>query len=484
MSELSTYNRKRDFSHTPEPAGRLKRGRGDRFVIQKHAARRLHYDFRLELDGVLKSWAVPKGPSLDPTEKRLAVEVEDHPLSYATFEGRIPEHQYGAGQVEIWDRGSWRCEGDAREQLRKGHLRFSLDGEKLHGRWDLVRTRQRGDKPSWLLIKVREAAAAPVSDGPSRRKPDSGSVEPRRRAAPSPSEPSRAERAAATLRLTHPGKILFPPDGPTKQELAAYYARVVRRMWPHVEGRPLAFLRCPDGIKGECFFQKHLEADPESSGLGEVSIVEKKGETEYRYLVEPVGLLSAVQLGALELHTWGSQVSSLERPDTLVFDLDPAPDVRWADVVRAAHELRALLARLKLKSYPKLTGGKGIHVQVPIATRYAWDDVKRFCEQVALTLVGAAPERYTATAGKALRQGKIYIDYLRNQRGAHYIAAFSPRAREGAPIAVPVSWTALTGRLRPNAYTVRTIDKYLTTYKRNPWGDYFRLEQKILPLEK
>jgi len=297
------------------------------------------------------------------------------------------------------------------------------------------------------------------------------------------SAPTEPLASGNEVTLTHPDKILFPPDGPTKKELADYYARVEGRMWPHVERRPLALLRCPNGPDKGCFFHKHVDERRVEPGLAALALQEKGGIQQYRYLVAPIGLRSLVQLAALELHVWGSSSEDPEHPDQLVFDLDPSPEVGWDQVVVAAGAVRKLLARLKLKSFPKLTGGKGVHIHVPIARRYDWEQIKNFCQTVARQLAEDHPALFTVSTLKVKRTGKIFIDYLRNQRGALYVVPFSPRARPDAPIAAPISWKALPQHLPANLYTVRTIDKYLQTYKRDPWPSYFKLSQPIALLE-
>lgn len=857
MAQLTEYKRKRNFRVTSEPPARVAGKKGHSFIIQKHAARRLHYDFRLELDGVLKSWAVPKGPCLDPGVKRLAVEVEDHPLSYGSFEGTIPHGEYGGGSVIVWDRGTWEPEGDPHAGLRQGRLHFSLHGEKLSGRWNLIRGRSAAaGKPQWLLIKSRDEAAQPAAacdveaarpesvltgvrieqvaarvdakgrlrprraggratlrkprqprsrgtaevvaqarrtDAPpvpqdpaepsplpdfiapqlavlvsapppgeryfhevkldgyrvlargvysrgtpevvlrtrtgkdwtdkfaaiaeavacldvdsvyldgevvaldeegrsdfqrlqnslngrsdavlyycvfdllylngydlrprplwerkelleallshnphpllryskhstgsglalwrrccrqrleglvckDRRapyvssrtadwvkvkcknrqefiivgytdpkgtrahlgalllaahapggalryagrvgtglriktlrelkeqlsalktaKPPVAEVPPSREitwvkphlvaevefseftaenllrhasflglradkpaaevvlevpaSAPSPRRaPSAKSEAPAAFPLTHPDKILFAPDGPTKSELADYYARVTERMWPYVQGHPLALLRCPDGIKGPCFFHKHLVSASAEPGLATIDISEKHGPRHYRYLDAPVGLRSLVQLGVLELHLWGSLADDVEHPIELVFDLDPAPEVPWVRTVEGARRVRRLLQRLGLRCFVKLSGGKGMHLHVPIAPRYDFSLAKRFCHAVARQLAEEQPSLFTVALAKRERAGKIFLDYLRNGRGATYIAPFSARARAGAPIAVPIPWTALDKDLSPSAYTVRTLATYLRRYPRDPWAGYAGLRQPIAML--
>jgi bifunctional non-homologous end joining protein LigD len=871
---LTEYHRKRDFQRTPEPTGgkaekkrRKQAAPARRFVIQKHAASRLHYDFRLEHDGVLKSWAVPKGPSLDPADKRLAVEVEDHPVDYGDFEGVIPKGQYGGGSVLLWDRGTWEPEGDAAEALRRGKLEFSLDGEKLHGRWLLVRTGSDGGKPQWLLRKLADEAARPgdgavteerpesvetgrtieeigkrpsrvwrsdrardaaidpssltnarrgplpafvppqlatlVSDVPrgpgwvheikldgyralcrlekgrarliTRRENDwteqfgrigaaaaflpaqtalldgevvwlaadgrtdfqalqgalgegrderlfyfafdllhldgwdlrrtpllqrkgalrallaaapaeaaplrfsdhvegdgeaflrqacahglegivakradgpyrekrghdwlkvkclaeqelvivgytdpSGSrqglgallvgvhekgklryagkvgtgfdsrtlndllrrLKPLERSTPAVADPPRgykargahwvepklvaqvaftgwtddgvlrhpsfkglredkpasevtrevaeappaakakrptkakpalrsadkrpakspAKRAAqrpakstrkvsrtgsaskssavevAGVRITNPDRVLYPEQGLTKLELVRYYEHVADRMLPYLLGRPLALVRCPGGRDKGCFYQKHI-AEGVPPELVEVPVVEQSGEHAAYVAVESLqGLLLLPQMGVLEVHPWGSRRQHLDKPDVLIFDLDPGPGVAWPDVLAAARDLRRLLRELGLESFPKLSGGKGLHVVVPIVPELEWEPAKAFTKAVVQLLASRDPDRYVTTMAKAKRGGKIFLDYLRNGFGNTAVAPYSTRARPGAPVTTPVRWEELGPKLAPDHYTVRNIGRRLATLRRDPWEGFFTAKQKV-----
>ncbi|HVH06837.1 MAG TPA: DNA polymerase ligase N-terminal domain-containing protein, partial [Myxococcota bacterium] len=328
---LRTYRAKRRFDRTPEPAGsgsrRARKPRALRYVIQKHAARSLHYDFRLELDGVLLSWSVPKGPSLSPQEKRLAVRTEDHPLDYADFEGVIPKGEYGGGAVIVWDRGTWTPEGDARKDLERGRLTFDLHGEKLRGRWHLVRTRLDGGKrENWLLFKSRDAEAdaerdvvaeepasaatgrtiESVAEAPKRvwhsNRKTAGAKPARRAASGDPLELVRA--LPLPYPLTNLEKVLYPEIGLRKGDVLAYYAVVADRMLPDLAGRVLTLVRCPDGRDRHCFFQKHA-TDGVPKAVQRVPIEEEGGKREpYMAVRDLAGLLALPQLGALEIHAW------------------------------------------------------------------------------------------------------------------------------------------------------------------------------------
>ena len=510
---LQRYQRKRDFAQTPEPKGTLagSRRRGLRFVVHKHAARQLHYDFRLELEGTLKSWAVPKGPSLDPAEKRLAVHVEDHPIEYGKFEGVIPEKQYGAGSVVVWDRGTWVPEGDPLRGYRDGHLKFSLAGKKLRGGWALVRMKGRGPagKEPWLLIKERDAEARPghgadllaeapasVKSGRTVEEVASGRRAPRARPSPRKAakriavrkgKPPRGRSGAAkkalsspaiaTVKITHPERVVYPDAGITKLMVAEYYARVAPKLLQYVAGRPLSIVRCPDGVQGACFFQKHVR-EYQIPGVREALIEDGSGRNPYFVADTERALAGLAQMNALELHVWGARLAAIERPDTLVLDLDPDPDLPWARVVAAARQARALLHELDLEAFLKTTGGKGLHVVVPLEARHGWDAVKRFAERIAVHLAGTRPDEFTATMSKAKRSGKIFVDYLRNARGATAVALYSLRARPGATVAAPLSWDELSAGVSPSDFTIDTVPERISRGK-DPWADYARRRQRL-----
>jgi bifunctional non-homologous end joining protein LigD len=327
---------------------------------------------------------------------------------------------------------------------------------------------------------VREAPA-PTNDGKARP--------PRARAArpvagargdPAPGRAAGREDVVLGVRLTNPDKVLWPAAGITKRDLALYYEAVAERMLPLVEGRPLMLLRCPDGSRRDCFHQKHLEG-PAPKGLRTVPIAEHGARRAYATVASPQGLVALAQMGALELHVWGSRADRLERPDRVVFDLDPAPDVPFASVVSAARDLRDRLEALGLASFPATTGGKGLHVHVPIERVHAWEDVRRFARLVADRLVEAEPRRYVATASKARRAGRIYVDWLRNVRGATAVAPYSPRARDGATVATPLSWDEVTARLRPDRWTIATVPRRVAGRAADPWRRYGDVPGRLAP---
>lgn len=843
---LKEYRRKRDFKKTSEPEpGGLQRGShsgavGGRYVIQKHAARRLHYDLRLEQDGVFKSWAVPKGPSLEAGAKNLAVRVEDHPLEYGDFEGVIPRGEYGGGTVMLWDRGQWtpieeKGKGGSKGKNDENHIDFVLVGEKLRGAWTLVRTKSKHgeDADNWLLIKrsdnahgeskitdrsvatgrtMEQIAAdrnrtwsrkggeisedidvpdadqldgarkgmlpvtplaalatlakdAPVGDewlheikfdgyrilarlengkaslisrngidwtrrfpeiaalvqalpvesavldgevvsyapdgassfrglqealsvgrthnlvyqafdlqylngydlkscglrvrkqglkellaaggftplagirftehiqgmGPrfaeqacklglegiickrvdsrymaGRTKnwlkvkctareellicgytdaggarsgfgslvlgawhrdqiiycgkvgtgfsdsvlrslsarmrkltmqsssvsnpppekvkwidpqliaeveftewtrdgvlrhpsfrglredrdpqditlppdaPDPGKPKPKQvgiptTAVPKPSHPGKTPtRDSATIAgvtITNASRVLFPDAGVTKLEIAQFYEEIGQWIVPQLSCRPLSLVRCPEGLGGECFFQKHPR-ETISKSIPRVLIDEKNGPRPYLYVKSVADIVGLVQFGALELHVWGSRVNDVEHPDILVFDLDPGPNVPNSQLLIVAQELRERLADLGLNSFARTTGGKGLHLVVPIDPVDDWTTVKEFSHQVAQQYAQTNSSRVTSNMAKARRRGRIFIDYLRNGRGATAIGSFSTRARPGAPVAVPVSWDEMTEALRPDRFTVENLRRRLAALRSDPWEGF------------
>ncbi|MFR0673455.1 DNA ligase D [Enterobacterales bacterium AW_CKDN230030176-1A_HGKHYDSX7] len=818
---LQEYQRKRDFAATPEPSGDAQGEATDhalQFCIQKHDASHLHYDFRLELDGTLKSWAVPKGPSLDPSVKRLAVHVEDHPLDYAEFEGHIPDGHYGAGDVIVWDRGTWEPEGDPQAAYAKGKLRFRLNGEKLSGTWNLFRTRLAGKKEQWMLVKSHDDQARSESDyrivedqpdsvisdrtlGPrSKAKPASSStakrspkaskahsrpatmgghglpdrLEPQlatlvdappegdwryevkfdgyrilarldgddvklftrsgndwsaklpyqvealralgvdsawldgevvvtdaeghadfqalqnafdtarsetityyvfdlpflggqdlrqqplgaRRTAlqallaesdspvlkysqdfdepvdsllesacslqlegligkradslysgrrsqdwiklkckqrqefvivgytdpkgsrsrfgalllglhdpdddtlryagrvgtgfttetldslharltplhtqhtplanpptgaqargvhwlrpqllaevayaqmtreglvrhavfhgvrddkpaeaidlerPLPSVKVAQPTPRATLRLTHPERVIDPSHGLTKRQVADYYASVAERILPHLQARPVALVRAPDGLGGELFFQKN-------AGHLKIPGMRTYPKTEVGQPVMiidgPEALLGAVQMNTVELHTWNATDKAFDRPDRFVLDLDPDPALPWKAMVEATQLTLTLLDELGLQAFLKTSGGKGMHVVVPLTRRASWDEVKDFTHALVDHLAGLFPERLSGVAGPQNRIGRIFIDYLRNGRGATTVCPFSLRTREGLPVSVPIDREELSTLKGANQWHLGNIGERLRQTQ-DPWAAFWSVRQSI-----
>jgi bifunctional non-homologous end joining protein LigD len=286
----------------------------------------------------------------------------------------------------------------------------------------------------------------------------------------------------AGVRVTHPNRVVFAGQKITKKKLIEYSLGVKDLILPHVANRPLSLVRFPSGAEGDGFFQKHA-----SPGFPDqfkpIVIREKEGKGEYLYIEDESGLVACVQMGVLELHIWGSHIGTIEKPDRIVFDLDPDEAVTFATVKEAAKEMRDRLKELGLESFAMATGGKGIHVVVPLTPRDDWDDVRVFAEAMARTLAAENPERYLAEMSKARRKGRIFIDYLRNGRGATAICPFSTRARKGAPLAWPVAWNALAKLDSAHEATVDNAQALLKARRKDPWAGYFDVDQ-VLPLEK
>jgi len=722
---LRDYNRKRNFDVTAEPPGRPGASpSGHTFVVQKHAARRLHYDFRLELDGALKSWSVPKGPSFDPTAKRLAVAVEDHPIDYGGFEGTIPHGEYGGGTVLLWDRGTWQPVGDAAASLAAGHLKFDLFGDKLRGRWALVRLKARpnargrkgddGDR-NWLLVKDRDAHARPESEwnvtearpesvesgrdlpaiakesdrvwhsnrnrpepadltgargapmpatvelvrarraravpegddwiheiaiagtrvmarasggrirlldeggrdrsqewaplvkalgalpalefivdavataltpagGTSAEPPPSvlylidllyldgqdlrssplverkallskllasagtagglrfadhivgrgaetfaaacalhapGVVSKRAQGAyrsgtkkapswrivscddpppreagarvrPSSAAPARRssgkrakgspppddEARIAGVKLTHPERMLYPEAGVTKHELARYYEDVAHFLVPYVEDRPLTLVRSPDGVGGKSFYVRHAGVWAPSE-LRQFKIASGTGSGTTMIADDPAGLVALAQMNVLEIHAWNARVSRLDQPDRMVFDLDPGPQVSWNAVVSAAFKVRDVLGQFDLESFVKTTGSKGLHVVVPLSGGASFTDTLTFSRDLAQALARSEPHLYSAGLAKAGREDKIFIDYLRNRRGATSVSVYSTRAQPTASVSVPIAWGALGMDTRSDSFHVTDRAGWFAKRRVDPWAGYALTRQKL-----
>lgn len=288
---------------------------------------------------------------------------------------------------------------------------------------------------------------------------------------------SHPEKVAG-VPLTHPDRVLYPELGLTKLDLAEFYARISEWILPHIVERPLSLLRCPEGRGKECFFQRHAGTGVPRH-LKPVAIVERKARREYLFLEDERGLVSLAQMSVLEIHPWGSRVERIEEPDRLILDLDPGPRVTWPRVVGAARKIRGVLQELAMTSFVKTTGGKGLHVVLPLGPRQSWTVLKEFSRAIALEMVRRSPREFTADPLKAARPGKIFVDYLRNSRGATAVAAYSTRARAGAPVSTPVAWSELDAGLPSDHYTIESLPRRLDRLKRDPWGGFSELRQGI-----
>ena len=280
------------------------------------------------------------------------------------------------------------------------------------------------------------------------------------------------------VRLTHPDRVLYPEQGITKLALARYYRAISDWILPEVRNRPLSLVRCPEGEGGTCFYQKHVGAGVPDS-IGRIEIAEKSATRTCLVIEDLAGLIATVQIGVLELHPWGATVAKLEAPDRITFDLDPDIGLPWERVIEAALGLREALLGIGLRSFAKTTGGKGLHVVAPVAPKLDWDRVREFSKWVAERFAAADPARFTTNMTKRARAGRIFIDYLRNSRGATAVAAISPRARPGAPVATPLSWDEVENGVKPDRFTVATVPERLDNLTSDPWAEMHNLRQSI-----
>ncbi|HEX8176019.1 MAG TPA: non-homologous end-joining DNA ligase [Pyrinomonadaceae bacterium] len=487
---LETYHKKRDFRRTPEPKGKLSKANRHRFVMQEHHASKLHFDFRLEMGGVLKSWSVPRGPSLDPADKRLAVETEDHPVEYLKFEGHIPEGEYGAGEHMIWDEGTYKLAdgGDALEQLEAGRLNFELRGKKLRGSWNLVRL--GGREGQWLLMKARDEFAESgwklelrMPDAGFEKK-EQGSRKSREKSASkagvktySTKERVKGKAVSAraafnskslsgevdvkiggdTLQLTNLDKVFWPDEGYTKGDLIRYYYEVSKYILPYLKDRPLIMKRYPNGIRGSFFHQHDVNEAPDYVRTEEID-VEEGHKVDYIIGDNVQALLYMANLGAIERHPWHSRVADLGHPDWFVFDLDPS-NVEFEEICDVALKTRDILERLGLESYVKTSGSRGIHVYVPLKPGHTYEEVAEFAERVAELVVEAHPD--VATVERSLKKRKrraIYVDHMQNARGKSVVAPYSVRPKPGATVSAPLEWKEVEGRkIRIEDFTIKNM---------------------------
>lgn len=447
---LKDYNKKRNFNKTKEPVGKKSISHKKlKFVIQHHLATKDHYDLRLEYNGVYKSFAVPKGPSFNPKDKRLAIQVEDHPISYGTFEGTIPKGEYGAGTVMLWDKGYWVPYKTP--DFKNGPVKFKLKGERLNGSWALIPF--KGD--NWLLIKEIDEFVGDVDILKYNTSIKTGRT---------------MEEIATNLEkieITHPEKKIIKEGKITKEDIVNYYKKIEKYILPFLNNRLISTIRCPDGKSK--FFMKHFN----NKYLKKKMIKDNDENTkdDYYYINDINGLVSEVNMNSYEFHIWGSRQNRLNKPDMLVFDLDPDEGMDIKKVRDGVRDLKSILDDLKLKSYLKTSGGKGYHVVVP-ADFSSWKELEIVAKNISELMVEKWPDKYTTNMRKEKRKNKIFIDYFRNKRGATSVCPYSIRLRENAPISAPIPWNSLN-RIKPQDITINNIDKYLT--KKNGWEDFFEM---------
>jgi bifunctional non-homologous end joining protein LigD len=547
---LGTYRRKRDFARTPEPSGASGAAGPDRrhgkdaggpearpggtgaqarFVVQRHRARRLHYDFRLEIDGVLVSWAVPKGPTLDPGVRRAAFHVEDHPLEYFDFEGVIPAGEYGGGDVIVWDKGTWELDeagGPAApgQALRAGELHLDLYGQKLRGRFLLVRTgttgAPAGAKEQWLLLHKHDEHAVDgwdpeehprsvvsgrtnddVEREPERmwrpgeaaeraevrlREGAAGKLSAARPDWPAPSQDELGELDAMgseglwklwgrELRVTNLDKVLFPArqgeEPLTKRDFLAYAARVAPVVLPYLQGRALNMHRFPNGAGSKGFWHKSLpEHAPDWAPRWENPRAAKDETRTYLVVDEPAALVWAANFGALEWHAWTSRTDHPDEPTYAMIDLDPGERTTWDQLLVLARLHRTALEHLHVRGYPKLTGQRGVQIWVPVRAGLGFDATRTWTERLSRAVGAVVPELVSWKWNVGDRSGLARLDYTQNAKNKTLVAPYSPRPAPGAPVSAPIEWDELDDpQLAPDKFTVRTIMARIAAK-----GDLFR----------
>jgi bifunctional non-homologous end joining protein LigD len=461
------------------------------FVVQEHHASRLHYDFRLEADGVLKSWAVPKEPSMTPAQKRLAVHVEDHPLAYATFEGTIPAGQYGAGTVTIWDQGHYDnlladrpVPQTVTEGIAAGRLEFTLHGQKLQGRFALIRMHGKGrGQEQWLLIKTQDAFARSQEQvGVNGPEHGGGNVKKSHSRAPArPRPPVRARRNSQPPRqgvtYTHPEKLLYPEAGITKGDVLDFYRRIAPQLLPYLRDRPATLERLPEGLEGPDaphFWQKRTP-DYYPAWIERVELPSEHGEpVPYVLVNNEETLLYLVNQGTLTFHVGFSQLADLDRPDMVLFDIDPGR-ASFADVVAVAKKLHHILQSEGHQAFVKTSGKTGLHVLIPWEERTDDDEARAWALDMAQQVVYVLPDQATIERSKARRGKRVYIDVMQNARGHHAVPPYVLRAVPGAPVSTPLRWQELTSKLDPTAYNLKTIFRRLARQQRDPMDGLLRI---------
>ncbi|HEX3788472.1 MAG TPA: non-homologous end-joining DNA ligase [Pseudonocardiaceae bacterium] len=421
MADLQEYRRRRDARRTPEPVpadGPLPRGDNDVFVVQEHHARRLHYDVRLERDGVLVSWAVPKGLPPRSDAVRLAVHTEDHPMEYAQFEGDIPAAEYGGGHVDIWDRGTYETLKWTRDEVE-----VVLHGQRVDGRYVFFRKDRGTDDKNWMVRRRSDPADKAAESGPV-----SVRVEDRQ------------------LRLTNLRKPLYPEDGFTKGQVIDYYRQIAPVLLPHLADRPVTFRRYPNGVDGTSFFEKdvsrHAPDWVRTVRLDTPGSTKNSETADFPMIDGLPALIWAANLAALELHVpqWTVGPRGARRaPDLMVFDLDPGAPATVVECCRVADLIDDVLAEDGLTGYPKTSGAKGLQLYVPVRVGSA-ERTTRYARALAQRLAREHPDLVVATMAKAQRTGRIFVDWDQNNRTKTTIAPYSLRARDRPTVSTPVTW--------------------------------------------
>jgi bifunctional non-homologous end joining protein LigD len=553
---LSQYNNKRNFTKTAEPQGKQKSSKKNlRFVVQKHDASHVHYDFRLEMEGALKSWAVPKGPSLNPADKRLAMMVEDHPFDYRNFEGVIPAGEYGGGTVIVWDEGTYEpsgIEGLSRaeqekallQQLHAGKLNFILHGKKLQGEFTLFLMRGRGER-SWILVKNKDHWSStdditqneksvktgktlvevaldngtevnhPEAHGEGRKTGKKEAAERKVKLLATPATKKEAakksektaKRKAATpkpktsglqidaeagkdqqliingkeLQVTNLSKIYWKKEGFTKGAMLNYYLEIAPYILPYILNRPHSLNRHPNGTEAANFYQKDVRGKvPE--WIETFDEFSESTDTTIQYLVcsNEATLIYMANLGCIEINPWHGRVGTTLQPDWCIIDLDPDKTNSFEQVIEVANVVKKILDAIGADSCVKTSGSTGIHIYIPLAAKYTFDQSKQFAELIVNLAHAELPHFTSVERNPANRKGKVYLDFLQNRETQTAAAPYSLRPKPGVPVSTPLHWTEVKNGLTPTTYTAYNIFDRLKTE-----GDLFKpVLQKGIDLEK
>lgn len=482
--ELDAYYGKRSFEDSPEPKGGRPSEGELRFVVQQHDATNLHYDFRLEMGGVLKSWAVPKGPSTDPNIKRLAMMTEDHPFDYKDFEGVIPKGNYGAGAMIIWDEGTYRPFGNTvskaesdkemRRQWHKGSMKFIVDGEKLKGKYALARTKG-GEENAWLLMKLadRYARADDITEKnksvrsghtvETLAKADNETIKPKKRNATAKRrkrllDSDDKEKSVTIngheLKLTNLNKVFWPETGYTKRDLLNYYHEVAPYILPYLKDRPQSLNRFPNGIKGKNFYQKDVTGKV-PDWIDKYPYRSEDDDRKKNFMLgnSEASLLYMANLASIEVNPWSSTIHKPGHPDWCILDLDPDKGNTFEQVIQVAQVIKNVLDDVGIPGYCKTSGSTGLHIYIPLGAKYTYDQSQLLARWIAVNanaqLDFTSVERMTDR-----RKGKIYIDFLQNRPSATLAAPYSVRPKPGATVSMPLQWDEVKKGLKTRDFTI------------------------------
>ena len=390
------------------------------------------------------SWAIPKGPSYNTKDKRLAVHVEDHPLSYRRFEGTIPKGEYGAGTVMLWDEGYYIPLENPKTTYKKGYLKFTLHGKRCKGAWTIIHFKE----DNWLLIKEKDGIKEYDDINEFNTSIKTGRTM------------NEITNNIKNIKITNPNKILYTKEKITKEDIINYYEKVYERMKPYLNNRLISTVRCPNGTNKDKFFKKHFK---DNKYL-------KKYNKDYYYIDDINGLISEVQMNGIEFHIWGSNIKDINHPDYLVFDLDPDKNLSLKKVRLGVRDLKKILDELELKSYLKTSGGKGYHIVVPLKNKPTWNNFRKIAKSVAQIMEEKYPDKYTSNIRMKSRKNKIFIDWVRNTKGATSVAPYSLRIRDKASVSMPIKWSELD-KIKPDEIDIKEAIRRLKL--KDPWEDFW-----------